>query len=116
MLHPNEYVFTSANDGLKTYYNFAWHGYHDTSFLELNGMNYPYGEFILFEDSLPLFSTVKKLLSFCYPKIADLVVGAGEGSGSQVTVYRGSTLTNDNPPIDNSFDAFAGFGGGMYVG
>ena len=75
ILHPNEYVFTAANDGLKTYYNFAWHGYHDTSFLELNGMNYPYGEFILFEDSLPLFSTVKKLLSFYYPKINNYSVG-----------------------------------------
>jgi hypothetical protein len=42
---------------------------------------------------------------------ADLVTGAGAGAGSRVTAY-----ASGSPPELYSFDAFPGFGGGVFVG
>ncbi|HET6575337.1 MAG TPA: right-handed parallel beta-helix repeat-containing protein [Fimbriiglobus sp.] len=48
---------------------------------------------------------------------ADIVVGAGEGAGSQLTAYAGSTIPADGtPPELFAFDAFPGFTNGIYVG
>ena len=48
---------------------------------------------------------------------ADLVVGAGQGAGSRVTEYAGKNIAADGtPPELNAFDAFPGFGGGVFVG
>ena len=48
---------------------------------------------------------------------ADVVTGAGTGAGSKVTAYLGKDTTpNGTPPTVLDFDAFAGFGGGVFVG
>jgi glucose/arabinose dehydrogenase len=48
---------------------------------------------------------------------ADLVVGAGEQSGSRLTAYAGVSIPVDGqPPELMAFDAFPGFGGGVFVG
>jgi hypothetical protein len=48
---------------------------------------------------------------------ADVVVGDGTGAGSAVTAYLGKTITaTATPPTDFAFDAFPGFGGGVFVG
>jgi hypothetical protein len=48
---------------------------------------------------------------------ADLVVGAGEGAGSRVTTYAGKSIGPAGaPPELQSFDAFPGFAGGVFVG
>lgn len=48
---------------------------------------------------------------------ADLVIGAGEGAGSRVTVYRGADITTEGtPPEEQTFDAFDDFPGGVFVG
>ncbi len=48
---------------------------------------------------------------------ADLVVGSGTGSGSQVTGYLGTNISpNGTPPAAFQFDAFADLTGGVYVG
>jgi hypothetical protein len=49
---------------------------------------------------------------------ADVVTGAGTGAGSRVTAYRGTTITptGGTPPAFLDFDAFPGFGGGVFVG
>jgi hypothetical protein len=48
---------------------------------------------------------------------ADLVTGAGEGAGSRVTAYAGSTIpVNGTPPELFAFNAFADFTGGVFVG
>jgi len=47
---------------------------------------------------------------------ADLITGAGPGS-SNVTTYLGANIpTNGTPPVQNSFDAFPGLTGGVFVG
>jgi hypothetical protein len=48
---------------------------------------------------------------------ADVVVGDGSGAGSHVTTYLGKNIaTNGTPPAQDSFDAFTGFLGGVFVG
>ena len=49
---------------------------------------------------------------------AEVLTGAGVGNGSRVAVYRGSTLNGNVAPAtaDTTLDAFAGFGGGVFVG
>jgi hypothetical protein len=48
---------------------------------------------------------------------SDLIVGAGVGAGSRVTVYLGKNLApNATPPEDRALDVFPGFSGGVYVG
>jgi hypothetical protein len=49
-------------------------------------------------------------------RLADLVIGDGDGAGSRVSVYSGKSLASDNPTADLSFDAAPGFTGGVYVG
>ena len=49
-------------------------------------------------------------------KFADLVVGDGDGAGSQVTAYRGSKLAGGNVEAIDSFNAFPGIKAGVYVG
>ena len=47
---------------------------------------------------------------------ADLLIGAGSGSGSAVTGYLGRTLTSGALVPLFQFDAFDGFAGGVFVG
>jgi hypothetical protein len=48
---------------------------------------------------------------------ADVVVGDGSGAGSHVSTYLGKNVAaNGTPPVKDSFDAFAGFLGGVFVG
>lgn len=47
---------------------------------------------------------------------AELITGAGEGGGSGVTVYRGSSLASGAADALYSFDALPGYLGGVYVG
>jgi len=49
-------------------------------------------------------------------RFADLVTGAGTDAGSRVTGYLGTALRSGNPAEAFRFDAFPGFGGGVYVG
>ncbi|MGL4422672.1 MAG: hypothetical protein ACRCZF_18530, partial [Gemmataceae bacterium] len=47
---------------------------------------------------------------------ADLVVGAGTGAGSTVTIYAGTTLDRGTATPLNRFEAVEGFRGGIFVG
>jgi subtilisin-like proprotein convertase family protein len=47
---------------------------------------------------------------------ADLVTGVGEGDGSTVTAYSGSSIAAGDPTALYSFDALPGYTGGVYVG
>jgi hypothetical protein len=47
---------------------------------------------------------------------ADVVVGDGTGAGSRVTGYSGEDFAGGDAPPVFAFDAFPGFGGGVFVG
>lgn len=56
ILSPNDYLFSAAGDGSKNYYAFLYHAQIDSSFWNFEGMNYPFGENIVYADAHPLFS------------------------------------------------------------
>jgi hypothetical protein len=60
IFNPNGYLFSGGGDGVKNYYTFGWHVQYDSSYTHFEGMNYPYGEHIVFTDNQPLFSNILK--------------------------------------------------------
>ena len=72
---PNQYMFNDTGDGLKNYYTLAYQVKNDSSFTELGGMNYPYGEHFFYTDSHPIVSIVIKSIAKVYPAVVDYSVG-----------------------------------------
>lgn len=66
--HPNQFLVTSG-DGMKNYYTFMYHVKYDSSFMTFEGMNYPFGENIVFTDNQPIVANSIKLLSKIIPGI-----------------------------------------------
>ncbi|OIP03262.1 MAG: hypothetical protein AUJ97_04820 [Bacteroidetes bacterium CG2_30_32_10] len=73
--HPNSYLFSNSGDGIKNYYTYAFHINNDNSYIEMQGMNYPYGENFLYTDCQPLFTLMFKTLSGVFPSIGNFCIG-----------------------------------------
>lgn len=65
---PKQFLVTSG-DGMKNYYTFMYHIRYDTSYMTFEGMNYPYGENIVFTDNQPIIANAVKLLSNFIPEL-----------------------------------------------
>ena len=52
----NDHLLGGSPDGFKNYMTTAWHVRHDSSYVHYGGMNYPYGEHVLFTDNQPILS------------------------------------------------------------
>ncbi len=63
ILNPAGTLLNGGEDGFKNYYVYLYHILHDSGYVEFEGMNYPYGEFILYTDSQPILSTLLKFLN-----------------------------------------------------
>ncbi len=57
---PSCYLFVDSADGLKNYFTPAYFVKHDPAGLWFNGMNYPYGEHIVYTDNQPIISLLMK--------------------------------------------------------
>jgi len=66
--HP-EKLSQIDGDGKKNYYTIEYHVFYDTSALHFGGMNYPYGEHVVFTDNQPVFANI---LRFVHHHIIDL--------------------------------------------
>lgn len=55
LVHPNSHLFVVGDDALKNYYTPAYYVKYDEG-LRFSGMNYPYGEHIVFTDNQPVLS------------------------------------------------------------
>ena len=53
---PNEHMLGGSPDGFKNYMTSVWHVRYDSSYVHYEGMNYPFGEHVLFTDNQPIFS------------------------------------------------------------
>ncbi|SNC62524.1 hypothetical protein SAMN06265337_0689 [Hymenobacter gelipurpurascens] len=53
--HPGEYLFSRDGDGIKNYYTAAWYVQHDRAWW-FSGMNYPFGEHVIFTDNQPILA------------------------------------------------------------
>lgn len=61
---PNSYMNSSLEDGLKNYYTFAYHTTHSGVSLHFEGMNFPFGEHVIYTDGMPLFGFLLGWLPF----------------------------------------------------
>lgn len=57
LLAPNSYLFGSGGDGIKNYFTPLYHINHGEG-LHFTGMNYPYGDHVVFTDNQPLLSAI----------------------------------------------------------
>ncbi len=63
---PNQFLVPNG-DGMKNYYTFMYHIKYDSSLMTFEGMNYPFGENIIFTDNQPLLSNTTKIISTILP-------------------------------------------------
>ncbi len=75
LIAPNSYMFNDTGDGIKNYYTYAYHIKNDSSFTELEGMNYPYGEHFFYTDGHPIISIIVKSISKFIPSITGYSIG-----------------------------------------
>ena len=75
VFHPNDYLFSNEGDGIKNYFTYSYHIKYDKSYINFEGMNYPYGEHFLYTDCHPIISNSVKLISNVFPSIIDYNVG-----------------------------------------
>ena len=72
--HPNAYPLAGTLDAWKNYFTPAWYIKYDSG-ISFTGMNYPYGEHVLFTDNQPLISWVLQWIHTHITPIADQTVG-----------------------------------------
>lgn len=61
-------------DGAKNFYTLAYHISKDDSSFWFKGMNYPYGEHLLYTDNQPLIANVLRLLNHIFPIESHLLI------------------------------------------
>jgi hypothetical protein len=64
ILSPNSVLHAGFDDGLKNYYTFAYQAGNTGTSLHFKGMNYPYGEHVIFTDGIPLLGFLVGSLPF----------------------------------------------------
>ena len=56
-------LFGDYHDALKNYYTLLYHVQWDESYFHFSGMNYPYGEHVLFTDNQPVIANTLKFIN-----------------------------------------------------
>ncbi|MBK7101720.1 MAG: hypothetical protein IPH63_08045 [Flavobacteriales bacterium] len=62
LLSPNAVLSTQSGDGLKNYYTLVQHAHGSGNFWNMNGMNHPYGEHVVYTDGHPWLSAALRSL------------------------------------------------------
>ena len=65
--------FAAGGDGFKNYATVIYHVKYDKDWLHYEGMNYPYGEHVLFTDNQPLLANTLKFFKRWSPDIAESI-------------------------------------------
>src|SRR6478752_5259727 len=66
-LNLNSTLSSITLDSIKNYYTFVYNIRHDSFNFEFNGMNYPFGEHVVYTDCQPLLGFILKLIPPLYP-------------------------------------------------
>lgn len=75
LLNINSLLASLTSDALKNYYTYLYHIVNDKSLLHFEGMNYPYGEHVVYTDCQPLLTFVLRLLPFTHPYLIGILHG-----------------------------------------
>ena len=65
-LNINSVLSSITDDSLKNYYTFLYHVKNDPSLLNFSGMNFPFGEHIVYTDGQPALAILLKALPFTH--------------------------------------------------
>lgn len=71
ILHPGQYMLDTGIDGLKNYYNPMYYLKYDPLGWHFSGMNYPFGEHLVFTDGQPILAYTFHLLQSWGINVAD---------------------------------------------
>ncbi len=63
ILQPDTAFYQIYGDGFKNYATIYYHIKHDSTYLHYGGMNYPYGEHVMFTDGQPILANSIKWIS-----------------------------------------------------
>lgn len=74
LLYPNQVLLTSGGDGIKNYFTYLFYIAQDNG-THFSGMNYPYGEHILFTDNTPFLSSIIAWSKNYFPSLAENSLG-----------------------------------------
>lgn len=74
VLHPNQYLLNTGGDAFKNYYTPAWYVANDSG-AHFSGMNYPYGEHVVFTDDQPIISWALGVINKKITPIENYTVG-----------------------------------------
>lgn len=74
-LNANSVLSSSTLDSIKNYYTFIYHIKNDDSLLHFSGLNYPFGEHIVYTDGQPLFTFIFRLLPFTHQHLIGIAHG-----------------------------------------
>lgn len=75
ILHPNDYMFSTKGDGIKNYYTYADQITHGKDLMNFEGMNFPFGENILYTDCHPIFTVKLQALGQYFPFVKTHSIG-----------------------------------------
>ncbi|MEM6726259.1 MAG: hypothetical protein AAF598_19615, partial [Bacteroidota bacterium] len=67
LIHPNRYQLADSGEAVRSNFLLAYHLKYDSAAFHFEGMNYPYGEHVVFCDAQPLISTVLFGFSRIFP-------------------------------------------------
>ncbi len=70
IINANNITYSPYGDGYKNYYTFAYYLKFDWG-THFSGMNYPFGEHVMFTDNQPALAWLLKPVSLLFPKITD---------------------------------------------
>ena len=72
--HPNNFLFGAEGDGIKNYYTFIYYALYNSG-SHFTGMNYPYGDNVIFTDSQPLLSYLTNLFHHHVFPVSENIIG-----------------------------------------
>lgn len=76
LFHPNEYIFSGAGDGIKNYYTTHYYvKYGESGSAHFTGLNYPFGEHLVFCDAQPALALLLKWVNTHVVSIDNQVIG-----------------------------------------
>ncbi|MFT4679565.1 MAG: hypothetical protein ACI84C_001149 [Flavobacteriales bacterium] len=75
LLHPNDYSFSASGDGVKNYFTLVSYVDNNESATNFEGLNYPYGESMMFTDCHPIIAVGMRQLVNVFPWMGAYSVG-----------------------------------------
>lgn len=75
LAHPNDVMLTISPDGFKNYMASAWHVRYDSTLVHYGGMNYPFGDHVLFTDNQPIISSGLQWWNRHISSVSDYTIG-----------------------------------------